>query len=395
MTVAPGIADRIKVIDTDTHVTEPADLWTSRVSKKWGDLVPHVRWDDKENEQAWFIGDDRVAAAAGSAMAGWKDYLPSHPPTFEEADPASFEPNERLKRMDEYGLYAQILYPNVGGFGGGRFLNLKEPELMLECVRAYNDFLIDWCSADPKRLIPLMAMPFWDVNACVAEMKRAWKLGHKGIIFTGEPHHFGYPWLADKYWEPLWSQAEDLGLPINFHVGSGDLTKLAAGNPNLPYRAAFASIGMSFYLDNSRSMLEVLVSGICIRHPKLKFVSVESGIGWIPFALHSMDWQWTNMGCIEENPEFGGKLPSELFKEHYYGCFWFEDKSAKATVDILGADNFLYETDFPHPTSMAPGPATAALNPREFMDRTFADWKEEDVRKVLHDNAAKLYHLDV
>jgi predicted TIM-barrel fold metal-dependent hydrolase len=97
--------------------------------------------------------------------------------------------------MDEYGIYAQILYPNVGGFGSSRFLTLKEPELMLQCVQAYNDFLSDWCSADPKRLLPIMALPFWDLDQTVKEIDRAAKSGHKGILFSGEPHAFGFPHL--------------------------------------------------------------------------------------------------------------------------------------------------------------------------------------------------------
>ena len=106
-------------------------------------------------------------------MAGFDGSPPDSPMGYADIPKSSFDAGERLKHMDAEGIYAQVLYPNVGGFGSGGFLKLKEPELMLECVRAYNDFLVDWCSADPKRLIPVAAMPFWDVNECVKEVERS------------------------------------------------------------------------------------------------------------------------------------------------------------------------------------------------------------------------------
>ena len=148
------------IIDTDTHITEPADVWTSRVPAKWRDRVPRVEWDTKANEEAWFLGDKKLASAAGSAMAGWPEPFPSHPPTFEKAHAASYDASARLDYMDEIGVYAQVLYPNLGGFGSQAWWKMGEPELMLECVRAYNDFQIDWIEPDPKRFVPILATPY-------------------------------------------------------------------------------------------------------------------------------------------------------------------------------------------------------------------------------------------
>jgi predicted TIM-barrel fold metal-dependent hydrolase len=122
-------------------------------------------------------------------------------------------------------------------------------------------------------------------------------------------------------------------------------------------------------------------------------VSVESGIGWIPFALEHLDWQWENCGVPREHPEYD-LLPSEYFKRQMFGCFWFERASVRSSVDQLGADWILYESDFPHPTSMAPGPATAAVQPREYIAADLGDLPPGVLRKILHDNAAKLYHLE-
>ena len=116
-------------------------------------------------------------------------------------------------------------------------------------------------------------------------------------------------------------------------------------------------------------------------------MSVESGVGWIPFALEALDWQWRNCGVHLEHPEYD-LLPSEYFRRQIYGCFWFERDSAVAAIDQIGADNVLYETDFPHPTSMSPGPASVAQRPDDYLRSNFAHLDETSLRKILHDNAS-------
>ena len=133
------LVDQIRVIDTDTHLVEPPDLWTSRISPKYGDLVPHVEWDPAEGEEAWYIGGQRLAPVAGSAMAGWSEYPPDHPKTWAEADPATWDAPLRLKKMDEYGIHAQVLYPNVALFNSAVLVESDDLGLTLEYLHAYND----------------------------------------------------------------------------------------------------------------------------------------------------------------------------------------------------------------------------------------------------------------
>ena len=180
------IFDRFRAIDTDTHITEPPDVWTARVStKKWGDAVPHVK--RVEGRDVWFIRDEPAGAPGLITMAGFDGSLPDGPLGFDDIPASSYDAKARLAHMDAEGIYAQVLYPNLGGFGSGGFLKLEEPELMLECVRAYNDFLVEWCSADPKRLVPVAAMPFWDVGECVKEVERAVAKGHKSVLACSQP----------------------------------------------------------------------------------------------------------------------------------------------------------------------------------------------------------------
>ena len=152
-------------------------------------------------------------------------------------------------------------------------------------------------------------------------------------------------------------------------------------------------MGVSFFMGNARTLASLICGGICHRFPRLNFVSVESGVGWIPFALDALDWQWKNCGVALEHPEYD-LLPTEYFKRQIYGCFWFEVEPARFAIERLGDDNILYETDFPHPTSMSPGPASSALAPNQFLEDNFSDLDEATLSKILHDNAARIYHLD-
>lgn len=389
-----SLLDEVKIIDTDTHVVEPPDLWTSRVStKRWGDRVPHVRADEN-GDPAWFVADKLVLPVAAAAMAGWTEYPPMHPPSLNDADRATWDPHARVQRMDELGIHAQVLYPNVAGFGGGNFTDVDEPELMLACVQAYNDFLSEYCQTAPGRFIPVAALPFWDVELSIKELHRALDQGHRGVIFSGVPDAWGQPDLTDRYWDRLWAAIQEAGVPVNFHIASGNIADITSiGNPANGKHANYSALGVSFFMGNASTISKLITGGICHRFPELNFVSVESGIGWIPFALAALDWQWLNCGVPKEHPEYD-LLPSEYFKRQIYGCFWFEQETALSAIEQLGSDNILYETDFPHPTSMSPGPASVATTPREYLELTFKDVPDEDMEKILHGNAARIYGLD-
>lgn len=240
----------------------------------------------------------------------------------------------------------------------------------------------------------MTSLPFWDLDRTIAEIHRCHEAGHRGVVFSQDPTAFGLPHLTDPHWDRLWAVAQELGQPVNFHIASGDTSLLDnAGHPSAGERALYASMGVSFFLSNARTIAALICGGICHRFPELKFVSVESGIGWIPFALDSLDWQWKNCGVALEHPEYD-LLPSEYFARQIYGCFWFEDRGAAYALERLGPDNVLYETDFPHPTSMSPGPGSAAQAPNAYLEKHFAGFSDEVLSKVLHANAASLYRLD-
>jgi uncharacterized protein len=143
------------------------------------------------------------------------------------------------------------------------------------------------------------------------------------------------------------------------------------------------------FLGNATTIVDLILSGLCDRFPRLNFVSVESGAGYLPYLLEAMDWQWLNTGCPQNYP--GSSLPSEIFRRQIYGTFWFENRSLDSITDLV--DNMMFETDFPHPTSLSPGPASLADRPSDMAERHLARFPAATVSKLLHDNAARVYHL--
>jgi uncharacterized protein len=299
------------IIDADTHVTETPDLWTSRAPASMRDRVPRIETSAKGNMR-WVLGGEQgMLASPGTTATAGAGSFKRPPKNYEQMHPGAYDARARLKYMDQMGIWAMVMYPNVGGFGAQQFLKLNDPELMLTCVQIYNDWQTEWASADARRLLPIASIPFWDVAAAVKEVRRCAAMGHKGILFTGEPQYFGQALLGDAHWNPLWEVAVELDLPISFHIGSGDMAEGLLKNKVAAYgqAAAFTALAVSILLQNGIQGSDLIISGVLARYPRIKFVSVESGIGWIPFMLETLDYQFQGNSVAEEHPEFD-RLPS-------------------------------------------------------------------------------------
>lgn len=376
------------VIDCDSHITEPGDVWTDRLPKKLAEQAPRLLRTDDGRDVWQFGSTQRLVPVGYTAVAGWPEPFPAAPRNMDEVPPAAYDAKARLAYMDEVGIWSMALYPNIGGFGNESFLGLGDPDLMLACVRAYNDWLLDWVSPDPRRFIPIMATPYWDVAATVAEVERCAEAGHKGILFTGEPQELGFPLLGHRHWDPLWQVASDTGLPISFHIGSGDLTKDFP-----PARIEAHGVGpttvrstVTLFLKNAMQVTDLLLSGVLPRYPGAKFVSVESGMGWVPFVLESVDYAFGYSQVSKERPEFEA-LPSEYFRRQVYACYFYEEFAPQHLLDAIGEDNVLFETDYPHPVCLYG-------NVREKIDAGLGGAPASTRRKLLWDNAAALYGVE-
>ncbi|MGR8948556.1 MAG: amidohydrolase family protein [Gammaproteobacteria bacterium] len=378
---------KYSIIDVDTHVTEAPDLWTSRVPPSMQDDVPYVA-TDKRGRKLWYLRNQAFAKVGLTATAGVGD-MKDPPNDYSEMHPGAYDAKARLQYMDEIGIWAMVMYPNVGGFGNQAFLKLGDPELMLTCVKVYNDWQTEWAAEDPRRLLPITSIPFWDIDAAVKEVQRCSALGHRGILFTGEPHAFGQPVIGDPHWNPLWEIAVEHELPISFHIGSGDMEGGLSREKMRTYgaMATFAELSVGFFLRNGMQLSDLLISGVLARYPTIKFVSVESGIGWIPFVLEAMDYQFEGNRVREERADLD-MPPSEYFKRNVYGCYWFEQTAPQRLFDKVGVDNILFETDFPHPTSLYGDEVHKRIA------GGLADCDAQTRRKILWENAAQLYKVE-
>ena len=389
------------IVDADAHVTEPPDIWTSRVPKKYADVIPRVELNPKTNHHHWKVGDRWYwpVAGASTSQAGWPEYIPSGPWEYEDADPAVYKADERLKRLDEYGVDIQILYPNLVGFISAALIPLGL-EVSTMIVRAYNDFMLEWSSADSRRLIPMAMLPFWDLDSAVAELERCVGLGFKGVLFANKFERLGLPSFVDSHWDPIYAAAQEIGIPINYHVGFASLEeRMAEDGGGMGFQRRNASAddrrnasrnGAVMIMGADDLLGQILVSGLCERFPTLKLVSVETGFGHIPFYLEALDWHWKTYGNHNALP----LCPSEYFKRQCYGTYWFE-KAQLRDLDLY-PDNFMFSTDFPHGTSVAPGPCGGTqLTPREYAAEGHAQLDPVLREKALFRNAVEIYNLDV
>ncbi len=235
-----------------------------------------------------------------------------------------------------------------------------------------------------------MSTPFWNVEESVKEIKRCHdELGYRAILFTGEPMRFGQPTLGDKAWDPFWRAAEELNMPIHFHIGGGENALNNLFRNRIEHhgtKGAATHLVVDLFMKNGVQCADLISSGVLERFPTLKFVSVESGCGWLPFVLETADYTWLGLTRKGRVREEGDMLPSDLFKRQVYATVWFEQVAPHNLLDQMPVDNLLFETDYPH---------NACLfgNIRETIEEAWGDAPEDVRQKVLWDNAAKLYGI--
>jgi predicted TIM-barrel fold metal-dependent hydrolase len=204
---------------------------------------------------------------------------------------------------------------------------------------------------------------------------------------TSDPQDLGAPDLANRAWDPLWEVCADLHLPVHFHIGASLTTMTYFGT--YPWESQnedtkLAIGGTLLFIGNARVVANIILSGLLERHPTLQMVSVESGVGWIPFILEALDYEMSENAPKELDKL--SMLPSEYFKRQLYATFWFEKNNVPALIASVGEDNVLFETDFPHPTCLYP-------KPLDTVAEKMATLTPAVQRKVLGENAAKLYRL--
>jgi uncharacterized protein len=379
------------VVDADSHWSETRDLFTARAPATYKDRVPRVEVVD--GVESWVM-DGRVMSrfSACGVIDHEGNKSSSHEAlhlwSIEQITPGAYDPKVRLEVMDRFGIDAQVIFPSGIGLGG-QFLAADDEPLNRLVFELYNDRQAEIQAESGNRLLPLPLMPAYSIDACVREAKRVAALGARGVNMTSDPQDLGAPDLASREWDPFWATCVELELPVHFHIGASVTGMTFFGKypwPSHDEDTQLAIGGTLLFIGNARVVTNLILSGMFDRHPDLKMVSVESGCGWIPFILETLDYEMS-----ENAPDSLRKLkkwPSEYFKSNLYATFWFENNFGRLPdlIDTVGSDNILFETDYPHPTCLYPDPLESVEAKMSLLD--------PDIRaKILGENARKLYRL--
>ena len=370
-------------ISADEHVQEHPEVWTQRLSKsKWGARIPHI--EQRDEIERWVV-DGREIPVDGVAECGV--LLPDRnqqPQRWEEVPAAAYDPRERLKAMDADGVDKAVLYPTVAGPSGETFGRILDPELELACVQAYNDWLIEEWTSMSNRFTPQCIVPIFPMERAAAEIRRAVANGHKGVIYPAVPMELrNVPHINDSAYDQLWATCQELEVPICFHAGSSTAIQVPPYDGYSPaLAAAFQAITRS--ASTVSVLVNLLISKILLRFPKLKVVFAGSALGWGAYLLEYTDYQFKGDQLDRNGYDW---KPSEMFQRQCFLVGWYDQASLKARR-YIGTQNILWSTQFPLATSTWP-------NSQDTIRKSFATVTEEDRRKILYENAAKLYKIAV
>jgi predicted TIM-barrel fold metal-dependent hydrolase len=391
-----------RIVSPDDHIQCPAHVWQDRLPARLREAGPRVERlrgevdlgmgdlrfvdrDDAPFADVWHFDGKRIPLVRIAAAAGYdRDEIDGRAVTYDEMHPACYDPAARLEAMDVAGIDASVCFPNMFVRFCGQTLSFaQDKELALACVRAYNDFVADeWCAGSDGRLVPMGIVPLWDVDLAVAEAERLVDLGFRSITFSEAPHRLGLPSIHSGHWDPLVAACEAGSLVLSLHIGTGGFPMLAPDSPG-----AIPNVMTSF--NAGYTLTDWLFSGLLVRYPGTRIVLAESQLSWVPYVLERADFVWREMrgaGFTDIDVDGTPEPPSHYFREHVYLTF-FRDPIGLTLLDVLGADNVLYETDFPHTDSSWPSSLAVATE----MTRELSD---DDARKVVADNARRLFRIE-
>ncbi len=376
-----------KLISADDHLDLqylPRDLWTTRLPRTLRDRAPRV--EDRDAGSVWLCDGGFWGRWAGGRRAtGPKS-------AFNAFDRGGVDETElrpanatlRLADMDRDGVEAQVMYGPVSS------MSVEDPALRTACLQAYNDWLIEFCSSAPRRLLGAAILPPEDPTAARDEVYRLAKKG--GLRQANLQIARATPRISDPAWEPLWTAFEETGLILSFHVvvfgvGGSLMGPMAVDQDKTASVFNTTKLFMSQFLD---PFVDLFGWGILERHPKLRLVMAESGVGWLPWIVQELDYRfWRLYEAREYWDQRGGidlfMKPSELFRRQVWVSFQ-EDHVAMSLLKFYGEGHLLWASDYPHPDSTWP-------NSRKVIEKQMGDLSPEMRKQLTRDNAAALYGL--
>ena len=407
------MSDLPRIISVDDHVIEAADLWVRRVSSKYRDVAPRLvrgpgvvgffRLGERVFEEReglppcdyWTFGDVRMPVTRSFAAVGDSGEALNGVGitgevgityddigiTYDDMQPGCLDPASRLEDMDQNGVEASLCFPNLlPRFAGQTFLETPDKDLALECVRAYNDWVVEeWCGDSRGRLLPLCLSPLWDARLAAAEIRRNAARGVHAVTFAELPTNLGLPSIhdRDRYWDPFFEACHETSTVLCMHIGSSGLPSTSADAP-------VAVVGSTVFTYAMYSMADWLFSGVFERFPGIKIAYAEADIGWIPTVLEHADRKWEN------NPNYYDarhvtRPPSAYYYDHVFGCF-ISDRHGLKNIAAVGENNIMFEVDYPHADTTWPNSLAVAEKELDGLTKV-------QMEKVLRGNAITLLGL--
>ena len=362
-------------ISADSHVVEPADLWTTRMDRRFRDRAPHIETREKGD----FLVVDGVYSLTVDLLGPMMNDKEKGAITqgtgrrLEDARPGGFDSIARILDQGRDHVEAEIIYPGLclGFFG------IPDAEYQRECIRVYNDWLAEFCASQPKRLLGVGMLPMrGPVEWAIAEAERCAKLGMRGLMIPALKRNPSY---HEPVFDPFWAALQEIGLPIGVHSGAEDEPLGFARDIPL-----FLSVCDKKMFMMQRSLALLITSAVPQRFPKLRFVIVEGGIGWIAAQLRFMDHWWEDHHRWMQ-PKLD-EPPSTYFKRQFWATFE-DDRPGVLTRHLLGVDRLMWGSDYPHTEGTFPFSI-------QRISQDFAGVPEDETRLMVRNNAAHLYGID-
>jgi predicted TIM-barrel fold metal-dependent hydrolase len=296
---------------------------------------------------------------------------------WEDVRPGGYDPASRIAELDEGKLDAEIMYPTprVSNY---IFANVAEPEFHIAQIRAYNDWLSEFCSYDTRRLQGVAMLPNVGVDAALEEMDRALKLpGLKSVLLGQYPH--GGTRIGPED-DKLWAAAVERDMPVNIHVG---MVETESAPPSIANSFVGAFTGSFRFFDAPVRIGEFIYTKVFDRFPKLKMVFAEVDVGWVGYLSEQMDDRYRRQNPVDKI-QFDLK-PSEYIKRNCYFVIVIDQYGIKNRGET-GASQIMWSNDFPHATCEWP-------HDWETIEQHFAGVSPQERQAMLADTAARLYHF--
>ncbi len=373
-------AEDLILVSVDDHLVEPPHLFDGRLPSRYAAQAPRVERRE-DGSDVWTFNGTVIPNVGLNAVAGRpRDEYGVDPTAFDEMRPGCYDVHERIKDMNAGGVLASMCFPSFPGFSGRLFAACEDKDLALAVLRAYNDWHIDeWCGAYPGRFIPMTLPVLWDPQLAADEVRRVAAKGCHSITFTENPATLGYPSFHNEHWDPLWQAACDEGVTISIHLGSSGQILVTAADAPVDVMITLQPMNIC------QAAADLLWSRVIKKYPDIRFALSEGGTGWIPYFLDRVDRTYETHRAWT-GQDFGAKLPSEVFREHFLTCF-IADPVGINLREMIGLDNIAWECDYPHSDSSWPEA------PEELAAVT-SDVPPDELAKITHENACRWYSFD-